>query len=108
MRELGERGGLGREGETQNVEREKIELGEGRKERERKKKGKKQYFAENHGIKNKKKTIVLQQTAINDCSSIVKKFDNNTTNVALFLWFWLLKVAIQQYDNTNTDALNGF
>ena len=40
MRELGERGGLGREGETQNVEREKIELGEGRKERERKKKGK--------------------------------------------------------------------
>ena len=51
MRELGERGGLGREGETQNVEREKIELGEGRKERERKKKGKKQYFAENHGLK---------------------------------------------------------
>ena len=96
MRELGERGGLGREGETQNVEREKIELGEGRKEREKeKKKGKKQYFAENHGIKNKnKKTIVLQQTAINDCSSIVKNFDNNTTNVALFLWCWLLKVAI--------------
>ena len=64
MRELGERGGLGREGETQNVEREKIELGEGRKERERKKKGKKQYFAKNHGIK-KNLTIVLQQTAIN-------------------------------------------
>ena len=76
MRELGERGGLGRDGETQNVEREKIELGEGRKERERKKKGKKQYFAENHGM-------------------IVKIFEQVCLIFCFLLLFWLTRVLFK-------------
>ena len=38
-------------------------------------------------------------------SSIAKKFKNYTTNVTLFLWCWLLKVAIQQYESIIVNAL---
>lgn len=48
-------------------------------------------------------TFELQCTAT--VAQVEKIYSNTSTNAGSFLLYWLLKIAIWQFDTTNTNAL---